>query len=64
MRVGDLVKLIIDDCDGKGHPVLTDSVFLVLKMTKTTTGDNEALVQCLSDSSRFECDATNFWVVQ
>ena len=63
MKIGDLVKLIIDDCDGKGHPVLADSVFLVLKMTKTTTGDTEALVQCLSDSSRCECDATNFWVV-
>jgi hypothetical protein len=65
MRVGDLVKLIIDDCDGTGTntPILTDAVFLVLKMTKTLYGDDDALVQCISDASRFEADATNFWVI-
>ncbi len=65
MKVGDLVKLIIDDCDGTGTntPILTDTVFLVLKMTKSPTGDNDALVQCVTDSQCFEADATNFWVI-
>ena len=65
MQVGDLVKLIIDDCDGTGTntPILTDATFLVLGMNTTKIGDVEALVQCISDASRFECDATNFWVI-
>ena len=61
MQVGDLVKLIIDDCDGTGTntPILTDSIFLVLKMTKSPAGDADALVQCVVDSRCFEADATN-----
>ena len=65
MKAGDLVKLIIDDCDGTGTntPILTDAVFLVLKMTRCRSGDDDALVQCTSDSTHFEADATNFWVI-
>ncbi len=65
MQVGNLVKLIIDDCDGTGTntPILADATFLVLGMTTAKTGDVDVLVQCLSDASRFECDATNFWVI-
>jgi len=65
MKIGDLVKLIIDDCDGTGTntPILTDEVFFVLGITSTLVGDEDVLVQCLSDSTYFECDATNFWVI-
>ena len=65
VQVGDLVKLIIDDCDGTGTntPILTDATFLVLDMNTAKTGDVDVLVQCISDASRFECDATNFWVI-
>ena len=66
MQVGNLVKLIIDDCDGTGTntPILTDATFLVLDMNTAKTGDVDVLVQCISEpTSRFECNATNFWVI-
>ena len=66
VQVGNLVKLIIDDCDGTGTntPILTDATFLVLDTNTAKTGDVEVLVQCISEpTSRFECNATNFWVI-